>query len=53
MEIIIGIISFTIIVGIAYLYYINRKVKKVIFWEEDNTKVKNVYYINYKKQKIE
>lgn len=52
MEIIIGIVSFTIIVGIVYLYYINRKVKKVIFWEEDNTKVKNVYYINYKKQKI-
>lgn len=52
MEIIIGIVGFTIIVGIAYLYYINRKVKKVIFWEKDNTKIKNIYYVNYKNQKI-
>lgn len=51
MEIIIGIVGFTIIVGIAYLYYINRKVKKVIFWEKDNTKIKNIYYVNYKNQK--
>lgn len=48
---IIGIIL-TIIVGIVYLLSTkNKKIKRKIYWEDDKSKLKNVYCLNKEKQK--